>query len=666
MKSYHMNALYAPIGFTSWETIAMEFLEIKHRGFPPLEFQVWINTVLGEAFEDRGERPKLEALLTRNRTYKKGFLPEEAEPYFLTLGADIQKDRIECEIVAWGHDKISWSINYLIIPGDTADIYNECWTALASIIKAEYMGKKILLSGIDSGFRTQIVYEYCAGMGSQVFPVMGSETLMKGREHIKFFDVSGLAIQRLNVNTDLLKQEIYQDLAKGNYEDGRSPEGYCHFPMDYTRDHYNRLTAESRVLKTTAAGKKYIWDAGSRRNEQLDCFDEQTEVLTSSGWKFFKDLNRREKLATVNLESENIEFQKPVAYIEKDHSGEMIQIKGRRLDILVTPNHRMVTVKKRQEVISRKPYKRKWNLDPRPEITLAKDLTIHHQLLMAANFVVDEEETYNIPAYISKKGIEIWPEVDVNKKVFASFMGWMVSEGCTFKHESKTQKKSIRHRVQLFQNEGQNSEKIRGILKHLPWKFSERNENGNIRFTITSVQLYLEAVKCGIGVENKKVPRWIKESDHKTIKSFLSSAIDGDGWIQKTGNQEPFRMYATISKQLADDMQELFVKSGKTASIVERNNLFVYRDGAINVAKENLFTVGKKQYWISEGNLRKASLDGGGKGKRECIAKKTEYIGKVYCATVPNGTLICRRGGKTFIAGNCRVYNLALVYAYKQ
>ncbi|MDA3958386.1 terminase gpA endonuclease subunit [Oceanispirochaeta sp.] len=274
LKSYHMNALYAPIGFTSWETIAMEFLEIKHRGFPPLEFQVWINTVLGEAFEDRGERPKLEALLTRNRTYKKGFLPEEAEPYFLTLGADIQggaKSRIECEIVAWGHDKVSWSVDYITIPGDTSDIYNECWTALKSIIQAEYAGHKIMLSGIDSGFRTQIVYEFCAGMGSNVFPVMGSETLMKGREHIKFFEVSGLAIQRLNVNTDLLKQETYQDLAKGQYEDGRSPEGYCHFPMDYTRDHYNRLTAESRVLKTTAAGKKYIWDAGSRRNEQLDC-----------------------------------------------------------------------------------------------------------------------------------------------------------------------------------------------------------------------------------------------------------------------------------------------------------------------------------------------------------------------------------------------------------
>lgn len=273
VKSYHLNALYAPIGFVSWETIAMEFLEIKHRGMLPLELQVFINTVLGEPFEDRGERPKIEALLTRNRTYKKGFLPEDAKPYFLTLGADVQggaNSRIEYEIVAWGHNKESWSIDFGIIPGDTADLYNECWNGLRSVIEGEHAGKKIMLSGIDSGFRTEIVYQFCDSMGNNVFPVMGTENLTKGRDYIKFFQVQGHGLQRININTDLLKQEIYQNLAKGAYEDGRHPEGYCNFPMDYTREHYNRLTAEHRVMKNTGGGKKYIWDAGSRRNEQLD------------------------------------------------------------------------------------------------------------------------------------------------------------------------------------------------------------------------------------------------------------------------------------------------------------------------------------------------------------------------------------------------------------
>ncbi len=269
MKSYHLPGLYSPVGFRSWESAVIEFLNIKHRGFPPLEFQNWINTFLGEAFEDRGERPKLEALLTRNRTYKKGTLPEDAEIYFLTLGADIQKDRIECEIVAWGHDKRSWSINYHVIPGDTSDLNNECWEGLRSIIKAEHAGHKITLSGVDSGFRTDIVYQFCDTFKSNVFPVMGTENLTRGRDYIKFFPVSGHRVDRVNINTDLLKQEIYSSLAKGAYEDGTTPPDYCNFPMDYDRQHFNRLTAENRVLKTTGT-KKYIWSAGARRNEQLD------------------------------------------------------------------------------------------------------------------------------------------------------------------------------------------------------------------------------------------------------------------------------------------------------------------------------------------------------------------------------------------------------------
>ncbi|MDC7218633.1 MAG: phage terminase large subunit family protein [Spirochaetales bacterium] len=271
IKSYYLNALYSPIGFISWEQIVMEFLEIKNKGFPPLEFQVWINTVLGEPFEDRGERPKIEAILTREKNYHKGELPEEAKPLFVTIGADIQANRIECEIVAWSKDSESYSVNYHVIPGDTSDSSDACWEALRGVITQEYGGLPVTLAGIDAGFRTDLVYAFCDSFEAGVHPVMGVETIDKGKEYIKLYTVAGHNAPRVDINTDLLKQEVYNHLGKGRYEDGRTPKGYCHFPVEYSRQHFAQLTAEDRVKKVTAAGTKYKWDNKGRRNEQLDC-----------------------------------------------------------------------------------------------------------------------------------------------------------------------------------------------------------------------------------------------------------------------------------------------------------------------------------------------------------------------------------------------------------
>lgn len=272
MRSYHIPGLLSPVGFRSWESGVIEFLQIKHEGFPKLKFQNWINTFLGEPFEDRGEKPRIEILLTRERTYHSGTLPGDAKVLFITIGADVQKDRIECEIVGWGKDKESWSIDYHGIHGDTSKIEDPCWEVLRNLIQMEHAGKQAILSGIDSGYQTNVVYQFCDSFDSGVHPVMGVDDLSKGKEYIKLFPIAGRKQPRVHINTDLLKQEIYQYLNKGKYESGGYPPGYCHFPVEYTREHFNRLTAEQRVIEVGKNGKtSFKWDAGARRNEQLDC-----------------------------------------------------------------------------------------------------------------------------------------------------------------------------------------------------------------------------------------------------------------------------------------------------------------------------------------------------------------------------------------------------------
>ena len=263
-RSYHLSSLYSPVGFRSWASGVQEFLEAKD---DPLKLQTFVNTFLGETWADEQERPRLESILTRNRNYHVNFLPEEAKPLLVTLGADIQKDRIECEIVAWEANKVSWSVDYRVFYGDTEDLQDECWENLRSTILEEHAGLPIALAGIDSGYRTDTVYEFCDSFDGVVYPVMGSKEMNDRRTYVKLFNVSGRIKPRIDINTFLLKQEIYKYLNRSELDGEKQRGGYCHFPVDYKREHYLQLTAEVLIRQ----GNKYMFDAGGRRNERLDC-----------------------------------------------------------------------------------------------------------------------------------------------------------------------------------------------------------------------------------------------------------------------------------------------------------------------------------------------------------------------------------------------------------
>ena len=60
----------------------------------------------------------------------------------------------------------------------------------------------------------------------------------------------------------------------------------------------------------------------------------------------------------------------------------------------------------------------------------------------------------------------------------------------------------------------------------------------------------------------KHVPAWVRDAQPSVIARFVDAAVVGDGWIQRG-----HRAYATTSRRLADDMQELFIKLGRSATI---------------------------------------------------------------------------------------------------
>lgn len=294
---YHLSGLYSPVGWFSWEDCVRKWLEANNpRNIEKLT--TFINTALGETWKDKGEAPDWEKLYKRRETYAFNSIPNGV--CFLTAGVDIQADRIEVEIVGWGRNKVSWSIDYRIFEGPTNAIDTEPFNQLEALLAEVWTtqaGVDIFIKrmAVDSGYNTQIVYAWTRQFSiNKVIAIKGSDNqsvvlnqgtrvdIKKGRRRIRN------AVKMFTVGVSGLKYELYGWLKMEPREDDKAePFGFCHFPQ-YNETHFKRLTSETLETKWVKGRKKYEWVADGR-NEQLDCRVYARAAASFYGLDRFKD-----------------------------------------------------------------------------------------------------------------------------------------------------------------------------------------------------------------------------------------------------------------------------------------------------------------------------------------------------------------------------------------
>jgi len=281
IKGYHLSGLYSPVGWVSWADLVEEWEQAKDsKNIEKLK--TFINTRLGESWKDKGEAPEWKKLYLRREIYKANTIPNGV--CFLTAGVDIQKDRIEVEIVGWGRHKISWSIDYRVFEGDTSSIDNPVWLELHEILAEVWTAPNnvdlpVKLMAVDSGYNTQTVYSWVRKFPiSKCVAIKGSDTqsVMIGVGKPVDVKLSNLrttirrGLKLFLVGVSIVKAELYGWLKMEPANEG-DPDayGFCHFP-EYDEDHFKRLTSETLETKWVKGKKKYEWVAHGR-NEQLDC-----------------------------------------------------------------------------------------------------------------------------------------------------------------------------------------------------------------------------------------------------------------------------------------------------------------------------------------------------------------------------------------------------------
>lgn len=285
--SFHIWAAYSYSPNATWGQLAAEFAEAQRGG--PETLKTFVNTVLGEPWREKGEAPEWERLYARRDRYALGTCPPGV--LFLTAGVDVQKDRLVYEVVGWGREKRSWSVDVGVLPGDTADLTAKGpWGQLEALLNRTYPHASgvelgIQMLAVDSGAFTQTVYAWARTKPmNRVMAVKGfqAQRVLVAAPSSVEITVRGRKLKRgykvWPVGTDVAKTELYGWLSLQAPTDEErqagavDPPGYCRFP-EHGEDYFKQLTAEQLVKTRTRKGYVVMtWEPiPGRENHQLDC-----------------------------------------------------------------------------------------------------------------------------------------------------------------------------------------------------------------------------------------------------------------------------------------------------------------------------------------------------------------------------------------------------------
>lgn len=276
-RGFMINALYSPLGWFSWRSMATEFLaaNTKLKRGDNRAMKVWTNTRKAETYQEAGEQPEWTGLSTRAEPYPVLTVPMGA--CLLTSGVDTHDNRLDVKIKAYGPGEESWVVYYGTLWGDPAE--PAVWEQLDGLLYRPYrhacgVDLHILTMAIDTGgHRTQAVYNYARGRAPIVIAIKGASS--KGRPILgaptkQDVDVSGRKIaggvEVWPIGTDVAKGTIYSRLKLTE----KGP-GFCHFPIGLEDEYYLQLTAEKLVKRYVKGFPAYEWVNARVANHALDC-----------------------------------------------------------------------------------------------------------------------------------------------------------------------------------------------------------------------------------------------------------------------------------------------------------------------------------------------------------------------------------------------------------
>lgn len=275
-RSFHLNELASP--WTHWSAIIREWKEAKKEqkeNGDTNKLKTFINTALGETWEERGKGADEDSLLSRRERYESD-IPDGV--LLLTAAVDVQDDRFEIEVVGWGRGYESWGIRYEKLSGDMDQ--EETWNELEVWLDREFYfasGSSLLIARtcIDTGgHKTTECYKFLKRMEKKGKRISGIKGF--GREGQGIPLIHKLSTNNeYNVKVLILGVDSGKEMVVSRLSTVDEGPGYCHFPINkelgYDKKYIKGLNSEQRVteIKNGKVVTKWVKKSGTR-NEPLD------------------------------------------------------------------------------------------------------------------------------------------------------------------------------------------------------------------------------------------------------------------------------------------------------------------------------------------------------------------------------------------------------------
>lgn len=266
---FHISALYS--SFRTLKNLVDEFLEAKR---DPEQLKVFVNTRLAECWQSDSSAVKDIDFFNRLEEYTPDSIPEDV--LFLTCGIDVQIDRLELEVVGWGVDEQSWSIEYMKLMGNPQS--PAPWMQLKELLDKTYtrndgLKLKIIATCIDTGgeLAPDNIRDFISKSKKTIYPIKGAAGHGKPifpHKRSRHKNIGAIYI----VGVDTAKGYFYTQLRTKE-----AGPNYCHFPLSYSTDeamseYFEGLTSEKCIVKHVRGGRKKVWIKDTTvRNEPLDC-----------------------------------------------------------------------------------------------------------------------------------------------------------------------------------------------------------------------------------------------------------------------------------------------------------------------------------------------------------------------------------------------------------
>lgn len=274
----HIWSGYSPQ--RTWESIVDEFEKaykaLKAGDAGPMTG--FTNETLGETWELKGDSSDEHALQARAEDYLLCTVP--AGGLVLTAGVDVQRDRWEISVWAWGRGMESWMVDHHIIYGNPAN--DADWEPVTAYLQRRYAqawhGGSLGLSAIsvDSSDQTQSVYNWVRMAQASLQNLRA----IKGDNNDNRNILGPSSLQEVNhrgrkiargIKLWLVGVDSAKDLLLGQLAIKEPGPGFVHFSRELTREWFEQLTAEQRVLSKVQGRDVYKWVKRRPRNEVLDC-----------------------------------------------------------------------------------------------------------------------------------------------------------------------------------------------------------------------------------------------------------------------------------------------------------------------------------------------------------------------------------------------------------